>query len=224
MSEERITVIHNGIESESPGQPQEKRLHFRALWQVSSNDLLIGAVGRLDPVKGFRLLIEGFDLASKYNGNLRLVIMGDGPDFPVLKRAASVSGMGSRIVFAGSVPEAAAALAALDIFASSSLSECHSVALLEAMRAGLPIVASRVGGNPESLEEGKEGLLVPAGDAVALARGIEALVSSRERREAQGRAARERFLRDFTQEVMLRKTANWLLGCAEQAKQAGLFV
>jgi glycosyltransferase involved in cell wall biosynthesis len=216
---EKITVIHNGIEADSPSASVAgARTGFRAQWGVKPDEFLIGAVGRLDPVKGFRHLINGFAKAAQRLPRLRLVIVGDGPERPALENSIRRSGAGDRIRLLGTVSAAAVALPALDLFVVSSLSECHSIALLEAMRAGLPIVATSVGGNPESITPEQEGLVVPPADSEALGAAIARFVAAPELRRKCGEAARQRFLREFTQDVMLKKTAGWLLGCAEKAR------
>lgn len=219
---ENVTVIHNGIESNAPSvSPIEARGEFRAQWGAKPDDFLVGAVGRLAPVKGFRHLIEGFAKAAQRWPRLRLVIAGDGPERPALENSIRRSGVGDRIRLLGTVSGAAATLAAVDLFVVSSLSECHSIALLEAMRAALPIVATDVGGNPETIASEREGLLVPAGNPEALDVAIERLVAAPELCRCLGEAARQRFLHEFTQDVMLNRTAEWLLACAEKGRSLG---
>ena len=216
---ERITVIHNGIEADYlSASPPAARTHYRARWAVKPDDFLIGALGRLDPVKGFCHLIKGFAKVVHRFPNLRLVIAGEGPERPALEKLIRRHGAGERIQLLGSVTGVAAALPALDLFVVPSLSECHSISLLEAMRAALPILATDVGGNPESITHGQQGLLVASGNPEALGGAIERLVAARELCRRLGKAARQRFLCEFTQEVMFKKTADWLFNAADVAR------
>jgi glycosyltransferase involved in cell wall biosynthesis len=94
------------------------------------------------------------------------------------------------------------------------LAEYHSIALLEAMRAGKAIVATDVGGNTESVRNLKEGLIVPAADVERLVHAIDRMVIDRSLAKKLGEAARERFKDKFTEEIMVRQTAQWLVRCA----------
>ena len=210
----KITVIHNAIEDSAPSPARDKvRAAWRQRWGVREDEVLIGAVGRLDPIKGHRHLIEAFEAVAGLSARARLIIIGDGPDRARLEAVVRQSPAADRILLPGQISRADEALPAFDIYALPSLSECCSIALLEAMRSGLPIVATAVGGNPESIVHEKEGLLVPAGDAVALASALEHLVSDKALSNRMGGNARKRYLRDFTQDVMLEKTAAWLKQC-----------
>jgi glycosyltransferase involved in cell wall biosynthesis len=211
---EKITVIHNAIEDFSPeSKTDSARSVWRQRWGIREGEILIGAVGRLDPIKGHRYLIESFAAMAACNPVARLVLVGDGPARAGLENMVRRSPAAKRIILAGRIPKADEALPALDVYVLPSLSECHSIALLEAMRAGLPIVATDVGGNPESVSRELEGLLVPPADADLLAKALESLIGDKDLRCRLGAAARQRFRRDFTQDVMLDKTVAWLKEC-----------
>lgn len=138
------------------------RQQFRAQWQIPSEALLLGTIGRLHPAKGQTYLIQAAARLHLKYPNLHLLIIGDGPLRPSLESELQQSGLPYTLT--GYIPQAHQALPALDLFVLPSLSEGMGLVLLEAMQAGVPIVASAVGGVPEVLREGKDGLLVPPGD------------------------------------------------------------
>jgi glycosyltransferase involved in cell wall biosynthesis len=215
----KITVIHNAIDDTMPLPTRDNaRAIWRQRWGVREDEVLIGAVGRLDPVKGHMRLIEAFTKMAGRSSAARLVLIGDGPDRGKLEARVRQSPAADRIFLAGRIAQAEQALPAFDIYVLPSLSECHSIALLEAMRAGLPIAATAVGGNPESIVHERDGLLVAAADTAALASALERLTGSSELSKRLGSNARKRYVRDFSQDVMLRKTARWLYSCAGKTK------
>lgn len=165
---------------------------------------LIGSVGRLEPIKGHRYLLEAFrDLAPRFP-NLYLAFVGDGELLPRLRSLAHRSGLQDRVLFLGWREDVPALLQTFDLFVLPSLNEGMGRALVEAMAASLPIVATRACGIPEVLGEGEAGLLVEAGSASALAHGIEKLLLDPELQERLGRVARER-ARRYSVRVMLSK-------------------
>jgi glycosyltransferase involved in cell wall biosynthesis len=116
-----------------------------------------------------------------------------------------------QVRFTGYLPDVESRLASWDVFVLPSLSEAHSLSLLEAMRAGKAILASNVGGTPESVRDGVEAILVPPADAAALAHGLAVLAGNRPLRERLAAGARRRFETNFTDDAMKRGLADWLL-------------
>ncbi len=152
------------------------------------------AMGSLAPKKGFDVLLEAFHLVQRRMPEARLTIAGDGPEGPRLTSLASTLGIAGAVAFPGLVSgEAKAALLAqARVFVSSSRREPFANANLEAMAAGRPIVATRVGGNVEMVEDEVSGLLVEPEDPVGMAKAILRLLEDRERASLMGRAARQR--------------------------------
>jgi len=165
---------------------------------------LIGSVGRLEPIKGHRHLLQAFQALAPRFPNLYLAFAGEGELLPELRSSAQRQGLADRVLFLGWRDDIPTLLQTFDLFVFPSLNEGMGRALVEAMAVGLPIVASRVGGIPEVLDEGKAGLLVEAGRASALAQGIEKLLLDPERRIRFGTMARER-ARAYSVETMLHK-------------------
>ena len=219
---ERIEVIHNGVDDRPPvsGAVRKRK---REQWGLPREALVVGLASRLDPVKGTEFLLDAVSRLHNRYPAITVVVLGDGVERSALARQSFRLGIDKKVHFLGRQSDVPDAMGAFDIFALPSLEEYHSIALLEAMRAGLPIVATNVGGNPESIEREKEGLFVAPRDAAALAAAIERLVEDPEMAERLGRAARARFLKEFTEQVMVRKTAQWLIGCAEKVQRDGRF-
>jgi len=205
---EKITTVHNGI----PDRPASTvdRAAVRGEWGFNADHIVIGVASRLDPVKGLEYLVRAFAQVAQRYSHARLVLMGDGTVRDVLADQTKALGIDGRVLFAGMRSDVPRCLGALDIFALPSLAEYHSIGLLEAMRAGLAIVATDVGGNTESVREGQEGLIVRPADAQGLANALERLVTSPALRTQFGIAARARFLGTFTEQMMLENTAQWL--------------
>jgi glycosyltransferase involved in cell wall biosynthesis len=159
----------------------------------------VATVSVLREAKGIEVLLE----AARTVPNAYFLIIGDGPKAEEWRQAAESNGVASRIRWAGYRTDVDALLAGCDLLAHPTLSDAFPTVLLEAMAAGLPIVASNVGGIPEIVEPQVTGLLVPAGDANALAAAVDAMLSDRARAREMGRRARELALERFS-------TAAWM--------------
>jgi len=186
---EKITVVHNGL----PDQRQTDGLNHGDVG-LQYDDFVIGIASRLDPVKGVEYLVDAFAKVVAIFPHTRLMVVGNGTCENALKKQAAKLGVYEKIRFFGYQDNVDAWLELFDVFALPSLAEYHSIGLLEAMRAGKAIVATNVGGNPESIKHEREGLLVPPADAAALEKS----------------AAIKRFKDDFTEDKMLEKMAAWL--------------
>jgi glycosyltransferase involved in cell wall biosynthesis len=198
--ESRIEVVHNGIEI-GPVPTVKDRAAIRARLGVSPTALVIGTIARLDPVKDLTSLIEALALPPLAQRQAALVVVGDGPERGRLEGLASERGLAGRVQFLGHREDARAWLAGFDVFANSSISEGISLTILEAMAAGLPVVATSVGGTPEIVTEAC-GRLEPARQPERLAMALGALDDDPPLRSALGAAARARVEKHFTIERM----------------------
>jgi glycosyltransferase involved in cell wall biosynthesis len=167
---------------------------------------VIGTVGRLVPQKGHRHLVEAVRLMLAEGEKVALVIAGEGPLRETLEAQIGTSGLGRHVALTGFRRDIPELMAALDAFVLPSLWEGFGLVLLEAMAAARPIIASRVSAIPEIVEDGVSGLLVPPGDARALADALILLRRDAGRREALGAAGAERLRREFTLERVLERT------------------
>jgi len=168
------------------------RAACRALFGFAPDDLVVGTLGRLEPIKGADVVIDAFLAAAADRGALRLVVGGDGPLRATLESTIRTAGAAARVRLPGAWLQPADILPACDIFVLASRNEGMGRALVEAMALGIPVVASAVGGVPDLLEHGRAGLLVPPGDPAALAQAIGRLADDRSFAAALGRAGRAR--------------------------------
>jgi glycosyltransferase involved in cell wall biosynthesis len=205
VPEATIVTIQNAIGEDAFVEPNTEARAEMAGWFAQPPRWIVGAAGRLSPEKGFNVLI---DAAASVIGQLPeagFVIFGDGPLRQELKSQVGACGLQGRFVFAGFRKDLPRYLPNLDLGVMSSYTEGLPVALLEMGAAGVPNVATAVGGIPEVIDDGTSGLLVPPGDAAALAKPIGALLAYEPRRVAMGNAARERVRRDFSFAAMARQ-------------------
>lgn len=163
---------------------------------------VIGSVGRLVTAKDFPTLIRAVGILARRGADVRLEIVGEGPERAEIERVISSEGVGSRVILAGSQDNVNDWLDRWIMFVSSSIREGQPVALLEAMACGLPSVATAVGGVPDTLADGCEGIVVAAGNPEALADGIQRLLNNDGLRKTYGAAARDRVIRDFSIESL----------------------
>ncbi|MFC4671032.1 glycosyltransferase [Seohaeicola nanhaiensis] len=169
---DKIRIVHCGVSPERYRAPAEAPLPPR---QKGEFRLLF--VGRLAPVKGLRVLLEALESLSRTMPDLRLILVGDGPDRKALEQAAAP--LGERVVFTGylSQAEVARAMQSCDIVVLPSFAEGVPVVLMEALASRKAVIATRVAGVGELVEEGETGLLVAPGDAGGLGEAIRRLAS-----------------------------------------------
>ena len=199
---EQIVVVPNGVDL-SRFDLSIDALQSRGEYGLPTDASVLLAVGRLSQEKGFDVLIAAFALLSPQHSQVRLCIVGDGPQAEALKRQAAP--LGDRIRFLGPIAAAASLFAAADVVVVPSRQEGQGIVPLEAMAAGKPVVASRVGGLMETIVEGETGLLVPAGDAQALAGAIEALLNAPIQRADLGAAGRRRVEQEYVLQTQIQK-------------------
>ncbi len=202
LSKKRIRVIYNGIEDVILLSPEEKR-ELRRKWGFSDTQVVAATVGRFDPIKNLPLFLKALALARTQIPALRGLLIGDGPEMPALKGLCHKLGLKEAVIFTGYREDAVKLLQMADIFVLSSLSEGTSLALLEAMACGLPLIATAVGGNPEIIADGKSGLLVPNQNLPALAAALLILAQDPVLRQRMGQKARQIFEKKFTFQKML---------------------
>ena len=157
-------------------------------WPAGSR--IIGTVGRLQPVKDHALLLRAFAKVRTQVPEAVLAIVGDGPLRETLETQVAQAGLAGAVKFLGDRHDVPRLLTGMEVFTLSSTSEGYSIALLEACAAGLPIVATDVGGNREIVRDGVNGRLVPPADAAALATALISLLREDERAAGMGRAGR----------------------------------
>lgn len=190
---DRVEVVPNGVELDRfrPLDGAARRA-LRAELGIPAAAPLVTTVAVLRPGKGIEVLLEAAARLAADVPAARFLVVGDGPLRGVLERRAAAADLGERVRWLGHRGDVPRLLAASDLFVHPSLADAYPTALLEAMAAGLPALASAVGGVPEILGDPPCGVLVPPGDAEALAAALRGLLADAEGRAELGRRARRR--------------------------------
>lgn len=187
----RIEVIANGIDVARYQGTSDRAALRRQLGLEPSRRYVIN-VARCHPVKDQATLLRAFANVAGAWADVDLLIAGDGVLRAELEEQARALGVAGRVRFLGVRHDVPELLQASDVFALTSLSEAASLTLLEAMASRLPVVVTNVGGNPEIVRHGQEGLLAPRGDAAAIAQALRALLQESARAKLLGEAAAQR--------------------------------
>ena len=188
VSKERIVLVRNAWDS-GTAPPPLSREAARAALGLPRAGVRIGWVGRLSAEKGPDVILDA--LARLDDRGVRLSLLGDGPEARALRERAAAAGVQERVTWHGVVPDAGRLLPAFDAFVLSSRTEGTPIALFEAMAAGVPVVATAVGGVPDVVS-GTEALLVPPDDPAALAAAVSAVLRDPAGARHRALAARRR--------------------------------
>ncbi len=200
----KTTLIYNGIEIPIFFSKEEARKKIFGKNEVRG--AVIGTIAELHPNKGVNYLISAFSEILKRKKETRLVIIGEGEELENLNRMIDKKGLSDKVTLAGHIDGAARYLKAFDVFVLPSVTEALGYVLLEAGAAGLPVVASDVGGIPEVIDGGKTGALVPPKTPLAIAAGALLLIHDKEFAGNVSKKLREKVEKEFTLAEMLRKT------------------
>lgn len=200
---DRLRTVHNGIDLTQYGTKRHERL--RARLRLSPGTRLLGALGNIRVPKGYTHLIDALAQLRGEGLDVHVAIAGDDrfDPTPALRAQAAALGVGEHVTLLGFVDDAPEFLHGIDCFVLSSLSEGFSIATVQGMACGLPVVATRCGGPEEIVEHEVSGVLVPPGSASALANGIRAVLSDASGRAALGTAALARARALFSVDAML---------------------
>jgi len=182
-------VIENGIDVDGYG-PALDRSALKVSLGLDPRRRYVANVARHHPVKDQASLIDGFRDVARVRSDVDLLMVGDGPLRGELEAIASTRGLSGRVSFLGIRDDVPDILRAVDVFALTSLSEAASLTLIEAMATGLPVVVTDVGGNPELVGDGVEGLLVARGDRDAIGSAILRILDDPAGAAAMGAAGR----------------------------------
>jgi len=197
ITPDRIRVIRNAIDPSRFQGDSHRRSALNDLFRVPVEDIVI-AVGRLSPEKGFDQLVEAARLVAVERPNTGFVLVGNGPDRSRLEHQVRTAGLKDRFVFAGFRSDVDELIPDAAILAQSSLTEGLPNVVLEACAAGVPVVATDVGGTREVVTEGVNGHLVPARDPRAMAGRLLELLDDPERRREMGDRGRELVRSEFS--------------------------
>ena len=206
ISAEKISVIYNGvnIKSQDNSYEQNPKMPFK----IEDKDRILMTVGRLHKQKGHCYLIQAVSKVRKEFPKVKLLVIGEGEEENNLKKLVKSLDLTNEVIFAGLSSDIEGILPMAELFILPSLWEGFPNALLEAMAAGKPVVATKVGGIPEIVVHGETGVLIPPRDTDALAIAIIDLLQNRLKAKDMGEAARIRAGKRFSIYKMIEKTEN----------------
>lgn len=201
-----IFVIYNGVDfNRVAPEYSRQRFYTRLGLDITEEQIVVGIAARLDPVKDVATLIRGFAKAWQQQPQLRLIVAGDGAERERLQELASELGIEKQVFFIGWVSNMDEFYQAIDINTLTSISETFPYAITEGAFAGLPTVASRVGGIPALVKHMQTGLLFEAGDDESLGRHLALLGSDPDLRKKLGNALHEKAKNEFSAQATSEK-------------------
>ncbi len=200
---DQYCVIFSGIDTTPYAEARALREQTRAQLGAGPDEILIGAVGRLEPVKGFTYFVAMAQLLKATKSPLRFFLVGEGALRPALEAQAAEAGV--TIDFLGLRDDIPNLMAAFDMLVVPSINEGMGRVILEAGAAETPVVASRVGGIPDVVDEDETGMLVPPRSPEALAEAVTSLVASPERRKLMGATAHAKVVPHYSLTRMVQR-------------------
>ena len=201
LTSEKVMVIYNGIETNRYIVLPSDQL--RQSIRLASKGPVVGVLANFIHYKGHQYFFEAWATVTKRHANAVALLIGDGETRREFEAVAESEGLSQSVRFLGTRRDIPDLLALVDLVVHPSLTEGFSNAILEAMAAGKPVVATAVGGNPEAVVDGVTGLVVPPQDGRALAEAMLWLMGHHDEAVAYGRAGRERVVQHFDLQVMV---------------------
>ncbi len=203
----RIQVIYNGIDPDvydnlRSENENDARESVRREFNIPNDAFTIIQVARLDPIKDIRTSLRTYEALKQTVPNVRLLLVGDGPERNAIERAIRQHNLQDGVIFAGARSDVSRLLKGADAFLLTSLSEGIPVTFLEAMAARLPIVTTDAGGCKEVVVNGQTGFVAPVGNPTSLAKALHLLATEPKLAARLGEAGRARLLEMFTQRQM----------------------
>jgi glycosyltransferase involved in cell wall biosynthesis len=214
--EAALHTVHNGVDLASLRSAPIPPLRVKDKMGLPAGKRVVGVIGRLEARKGHRFFLEAMPAVLAAAPDTIGVVIGEGKEAEALAAQHESLGLGEGVRLVGYWASVAEALSAIDVFVLPSLMEGHPIALLEAMAAGKPVVATSVGGNGEAVADGVTGLLVPPGDASALAAATLALLRDPERAARMGQAGQAAVRERFSLEAAVRANEEVYLDCLQR--------
>jgi glycosyltransferase involved in cell wall biosynthesis len=204
VDEKKIAKIYSGIQLDKfhPVKREEKN-RLRSKWALKQDEAVVGIVSKLWEGKGHAVLIEAFKLVREKIKNAKLVIVGEGYLYNELLRMVDGNGLRESVLFTGFQMDVSEIIATFDVAVLPSFFEGMGRVILEAMAMEKPVVASRVGGIPDLIDQGTNGLLVRPGDARELADALEKVLTDKGLARKLGRQGRKRMKNQFSADIMV---------------------
>lgn len=217
VKKQRVALVHNGVDIARFSHPhsEEEKEQFRAQAGLS-NAPLIGIIARLSPVKGHKYLLTAVKEVVNYRPEIQLLIVGDGPCREELLEQTAALGLGGNVVFLDSTFDTAKPLSVIDIFTLPSLQEGLGLSIMEAQAAGVPVIASNVGGIYTIIKDNENGLLIPPKDSSGLASAIMKLMDSPWLAKKMGERGRELVSKNFSLDKMTQRIEEIYRQCVEK--------
>ena len=207
VARDRVVFIRNGIDPVRFNPlPMAECLKIRKCLGLEAGVPMTGTIARLSDVKGLAYLVKAMDLLRYRIPGVRCLVAGEGPMEEDLKSLVRTLGLETTVIFMRMTGRPEALLPVFDVFAMPSLQEGLGLSAMEAAACGIPVVASRVGGLVEAVNDGITGFLVPARDHRALADALELLLLDKALAQRLGCAGRARIMAEFSADVMAGKT------------------
>ena len=211
IDKSKIVTIHNGISETFSSDITLKQVKqvFKEIG-LSDNSIIIGTTSNFTREKGLNYLIEALSMVIKDNVKVNLLLFGTGVLEAELKQQCLSLEISNNVHFMGFREDVKKYLTLLDIFVLPSLSEAHSISLIEAMQASCCIICTDVGGNTESIRDGIDGIIVKSKDVYSLKKAIIDIINKPDKNKLLGDSAKMRFKSLFTENRMLNETKNVL--------------
>ena len=195
---DRVVVIRNAVRAErfDHADPADRLVLEKMFPQAPER--IVGSAGRLSPEKGFGVLVEAAAIVAQSDPQVGFIHFGDGPLRETIRRRIAELGLAERFILAGLRDDLDRFLPHWDLSVLPSFTEGLPTVVLESYAAGVPVVATAVGGTPEAVTDGVDGYLVPPGDPITLARRILDFLKDGDSRREMGLIGRERIRAEFT--------------------------
>ncbi|HYH61150.1 MAG TPA: glycosyltransferase [Solirubrobacterales bacterium] len=197
----KLEALRNGI----PDRPAGDGARIRKDLGIGSDEPVVGSVGLLREEKAFEVLVEAAKVLAEEDRTFRLLIVGDGPERDKIERAITTFELSGKVILTGMRQDVPDLLAAMDVAVCSSDWEGGPLSILEYMQAGLPVVATEVGGIPEMVTDGVTGRLVPKRDPTAMAEAIGTLLDDPDEAARLGKAGGERQRTEYRLKTMVER-------------------
>jgi len=221
-SPKKLITIHNGLAPVNFLSRNKAKQKLQSKFKIQNSKFLIASIANLYPTKGLEYLIqaihilkEKFLLLTSYSGRVPhpragflLIVIGEGPKRKNLEKLIKQYNLQNNIILAGRIDNAAQLLLAFDVYVCPSVKEGLSYTLIEAMQAGLPIIATNVGGNPELIKNNETGLLVEPKNPEQIAEKIKKLIADQNLQQELSARSRAKAQTEFNLEKMIEKTKN----------------
>lgn len=209
VKESKIIGFYNAIEIYKDDKKFEQyRNSIRLKYNISNKDMVIGYVGRLSDEKGIKYLFKASSMLCDRGYKIKVLVIGDGPLKEELESMAADGNLHEIIIFTGFIKDVEKYLASIDIFVLPSITEGTPMALLEAMAMGKPVIATEVGGVPNVVKSGKNGLLVPSKDSEKIGDAIQYLMSNKNMCEKISIAGKKTVEKEYSIEGWVKKIEN----------------